>query len=47
MLQQEDWLNPEVLPPVHADKDLLNKLAKGNEQISVLNAQLQVLLPSF
>ncbi|XP_075869056.1 pre-B-cell leukemia homeobox interacting protein 1b isoform X2 [Nelusetta ayraudi] len=40
--KQEDWLNLEALPPVDADnKELLNKLAKGNEQISVLNAQIQ------
>lgn len=40
--KQEDWLNLEALPPVDADnKELLHKLAKGNEQISVLNAQIQ------
>lgn len=40
---KQEWLNPEVPPnPVDADNtELLNKLAKGNEQISVLEAQLQ------
>uniref|UniRef100_UPI0037E94DB5 pre-B-cell leukemia homeobox interacting protein 1b isoform X2 n=1 Tax=Semicossyphus pulcher TaxID=241346 RepID=UPI0037E94DB5 len=40
---KQEWLNPEVPPaPVEADStELLNKLAKGNEQISVLQAQLQ------
>lgn len=40
---KQDWLNPEVPPhPVDADSsELLNKLAEGNEQISVLQAQLQ------
>ncbi|KAM8734896.1 pre-B-cell leukemia homeobox interacting protein 1b isoform 5-T5 [Acanthopagrus schlegelii] len=40
---KQEWLNPEVPPPpVDADNtELLNKLAKGSEQISVLQAQLQ------
>ncbi|XP_044065233.1 pre-B-cell leukemia homeobox interacting protein 1b isoform X3 [Siniperca chuatsi] len=40
---KQEWLNPEVPPPpVDADStELLNKLAKGNQQISVLQAQLQ------
>ncbi|XP_078027687.1 pre-B-cell leukemia homeobox interacting protein 1b isoform X9 [Epinephelus lanceolatus] len=40
---KQEWLNPEVpLPAVDADStELLNKLAKGNQQISVLEAQLQ------
>ncbi|XP_039974175.1 pre-B-cell leukemia homeobox interacting protein 1b isoform X2 [Xiphias gladius] len=40
---KEGWLNPEVPPPpVDADStELLNKLAKETEQISVLQAQLQ------
>ncbi|KAM9353669.1 pre-B-cell leukemia homeobox interacting protein 1b isoform 2-T2 [Symphorus nematophorus] len=40
---KQEWLNPEV-PPALVDADnteLLNKLAKGNEQISVLQAQIQ------
>ncbi|XP_031155158.1 pre-B-cell leukemia homeobox interacting protein 1b isoform X2 [Sander lucioperca] len=40
---KQEWLNPEVPPPpVDADgTELLNKLAEGNQQISVLQAQLQ------
>ncbi|XP_047453963.1 pre-B-cell leukemia homeobox interacting protein 1b isoform X2 [Mugil cephalus] len=40
---KQEWRNPEVPPPaVDADSlQLLNKLAEGNEQISVLQAQLQ------
>ncbi|XP_068591278.1 pre-B-cell leukemia homeobox interacting protein 1b isoform X2 [Cebidichthys violaceus] len=40
---KQEWLNPEVPPlPVDADSsELLNKLATGSEQISVLQAQLQ------
>ncbi|XP_010728137.3 pre-B-cell leukemia homeobox interacting protein 1b isoform X2 [Larimichthys crocea] len=40
---KQEWLNPEIPPPaVDADNtELLNNLAKGNEQISVLQAQLQ------
>ncbi|KAL3971782.1 E3 ubiquitin-protein ligase [Sarotherodon galilaeus] len=40
---KREWLNPEAPPsPLDAENsDLLNKLAKGNEQISVLQAQLQ------
>ncbi|XP_073341324.1 pre-B-cell leukemia homeobox interacting protein 1b isoform X2 [Pagrus major] len=40
---KQEWLNPEVPPPpVDADNtELLNKLAKGSQQISVLQAQLQ------
>ncbi|XP_029957825.1 pre-B-cell leukemia homeobox interacting protein 1b isoform X3 [Salarias fasciatus] len=40
---KQEWLNPEVPPdPVGADSSaLLNKLAEGTEQISVLQAQLQ------
>ncbi|XP_042345828.1 pre-B-cell leukemia homeobox interacting protein 1b isoform X2 [Plectropomus leopardus] len=40
---KQEWLNPEVPPPpVDADNtELLNKLAEGNEQIYVLQAQLQ------
>uniref|UniRef100_A0A3B4TMF6 Pre-B-cell leukemia transcription factor-interacting protein 1-like n=1 Tax=Seriola dumerili TaxID=41447 RepID=A0A3B4TMF6_SERDU len=40
---KQEWLNPEVPPPpVDADStELLNKLAKGNQHISVLQAQLQ------
>ncbi|XP_074509706.1 pre-B-cell leukemia homeobox interacting protein 1b isoform X1 [Sebastes fasciatus] len=40
---KQEWLNPEVPPPpVDADNtELLNKLAEGNPQISVLQAQLQ------
>ncbi|XP_029134738.2 pre-B-cell leukemia homeobox interacting protein 1b isoform X1 [Labrus bergylta] len=40
---KQEWLNPEVpSSPVDADStELLNKLAKENEQISVLQAQLQ------
>ncbi|XP_035769835.1 pre-B-cell leukemia homeobox interacting protein 1b isoform X5 [Neolamprologus brichardi] len=40
---KREWLNPEAPPsPLDADNsELLNKLAKGNEQISVLQAQLQ------
>ncbi|XP_051261891.1 pre-B-cell leukemia homeobox interacting protein 1b isoform X2 [Dicentrarchus labrax] len=40
---KQEWLNPEVPPPpVDADStELLNKLVKGNQQISVLQAQLQ------
>ncbi|XP_054639142.1 pre-B-cell leukemia homeobox interacting protein 1b isoform X2 [Dunckerocampus dactyliophorus] len=40
---KQEWLEPEV-PPSPADADhseLLTKLAKGNQQISVLQAQLQ------
>nr|XP_043889767.1 pre-B-cell leukemia homeobox interacting protein 1b isoform X1 [Solea senegalensis] len=40
---KQEWLNPEV-PPPPADTDsteLLNKLAEGNQQISVLQAQLE------
>ncbi|XP_039885707.1 pre-B-cell leukemia homeobox interacting protein 1b isoform X2 [Simochromis diagramma] len=41
--EKREWLNPEAPPsPLDADNsELLNKLAKGNEQISVLQAQLQ------
>ncbi|XP_040900826.1 pre-B-cell leukemia homeobox interacting protein 1b isoform X3 [Toxotes jaculatrix] len=41
--RKQEWLNPEVPPPpLDADStELLNKLAKGNQQISVLQAQLQ------
>uniref|UniRef100_UPI003AAC6269 pre-B-cell leukemia homeobox interacting protein 1b isoform X2 n=1 Tax=Centroberyx gerrardi TaxID=166262 RepID=UPI003AAC6269 len=40
---KQEWLNPEVPPPpVDTDStELLNKLVKGNQQISVLQAQLQ------
>ncbi|XP_018536020.1 pre-B-cell leukemia homeobox interacting protein 1b isoform X2 [Lates calcarifer] len=40
---KQEWLNPEAPPPpLDADStELLNKLAKGNQQISVLQAQLQ------
>ncbi|XP_039663025.1 pre-B-cell leukemia homeobox interacting protein 1b isoform X2 [Perca fluviatilis] len=40
---KQEWLNPEVPPPpVDADStELLKKLAEGNQQISVLQAQLQ------
>nr|XP_033958280.1 pre-B-cell leukemia homeobox interacting protein 1b isoform X2 [Pseudochaenichthys georgianus] len=40
---KQEWLNPEVPPlPVAADStELLNKLDEGNQQISVLQAQLQ------
>ncbi|XP_071326072.1 pre-B-cell leukemia homeobox interacting protein 1b isoform X3 [Trachinotus anak] len=40
---KQEWLNPEVPPsPLDADStELLNKLDKGNQQISVLQAQLQ------
>ncbi|XP_024123898.1 pre-B-cell leukemia homeobox interacting protein 1b isoform X2 [Oryzias melastigma] len=40
---KQEWLSPEALPPlVDADgSELLKKLAKGNQQISVLQAQLQ------
>ncbi|XP_026041189.1 pre-B-cell leukemia homeobox interacting protein 1b isoform X4 [Astatotilapia calliptera] len=40
---KREWLNPEApQSPLDADNsELLNKLAKGNEQISVLQAQLQ------
>ncbi|KAM3873310.1 pre-B-cell leukemia homeobox interacting protein 1b [Diretmus argenteus] len=40
---KQEWLNPEVpLSPVDADKtELLNKLAKGNQQFTVLQAQFQ------
>ncbi|XP_075965130.1 pre-B-cell leukemia homeobox interacting protein 1b isoform X3 [Anarhichas minor] len=40
---KQEWLNPEVPPlPVDADSsELLNTLAKGNEPIAVLQAQLQ------
>ncbi|XP_070691368.1 pre-B-cell leukemia homeobox interacting protein 1b isoform X2 [Pempheris klunzingeri] len=40
---KQEWLNPEVPPPpVDADGTLLlNKLAKGNQQVSMLQAQLQ------
>ncbi|XP_029927426.1 pre-B-cell leukemia homeobox interacting protein 1b isoform X2 [Myripristis murdjan] len=40
---KQEWFNTEV-PPPPADADnteLLNKLAKGNQQIAVLQAQLQ------
>ncbi|CAJ1062279.1 pre-B-cell leukemia homeobox interacting protein 1b isoform X3 [Xyrichtys novacula] len=40
---KQEWLNPEVPPPI-VDVDsaeLLNKLAQGDQQISVLQAQLQ------
>lgn len=40
----QEWLNPAVAPPA-ADADngeLLNKLAEGNEHITMLQAQLQV-----
>ncbi|XP_029361257.1 pre-B-cell leukemia homeobox interacting protein 1b isoform X2 [Echeneis naucrates] len=40
---QQEWLNPEVPPPAVDVKntEFLDKLAKGNQQISVLEAQLQ------
>nr|XP_046256037.1 pre-B-cell leukemia homeobox interacting protein 1b isoform X2 [Scatophagus argus] len=40
---KQDWLSPDVPPsPVDVDStELLNKLAKGNQEISVLQAQLQ------
>ncbi|XP_070822015.1 pre-B-cell leukemia homeobox interacting protein 1b isoform X4 [Chaetodon trifascialis] len=40
---KQEWFNQDVPPPpVDADStELLNKLAKGNQQISVLQAQLQ------
>ncbi|KAK5922278.1 hypothetical protein CgunFtcFv8_019555 [Champsocephalus gunnari] len=40
---KQEWLNPEVPPlPVAADStELLNQLDEGNQQISVLQAQLQ------
>ncbi|XP_026227862.1 pre-B-cell leukemia homeobox interacting protein 1b isoform X2 [Anabas testudineus] len=40
---KQEWLNPDVPPaPVDADStEILNKLAEGNQQISVLQAQLQ------
>ncbi|XP_041649528.1 pre-B-cell leukemia homeobox interacting protein 1b isoform X2 [Cheilinus undulatus] len=40
---KQEWFNPEVPPsPVDAEStELLNKLTEGNEQISVLQAQLQ------
>ncbi|KAM9851474.1 pre-B-cell leukemia homeobox interacting protein 1b isoform 2-T2 [Aulostomus maculatus] len=40
---KQEWLNPEVPPrPVDVDSsDILDNLAKGNQQISVLQAQLQ------
>ncbi|XP_023122235.2 pre-B-cell leukemia homeobox interacting protein 1b isoform X3 [Amphiprion ocellaris] len=40
---KQEWLNPEAPPPpVDADSSqLLNKLAEGSQQISVLQAQLQ------
>ncbi|KAM6909976.1 pre-B-cell leukemia homeobox interacting protein 1b isoform 2-T2 [Xenentodon cancila] len=40
---KQDWLHPETPPPrVDADNsELLNKLSKGSEQVSVLQAQLQ------
>ncbi|RVE62712.1 hypothetical protein OJAV_G00159740 [Oryzias javanicus] len=40
---KQEWLSPEALPPlVDADaSELLNKLVKGNQRISVLQAQLQ------
>ncbi|XP_026172969.1 pre-B-cell leukemia homeobox interacting protein 1b isoform X3 [Mastacembelus armatus] len=40
---KQEWLNPEV-PPSAIDaesKEILNKLAKGNQQISMLQAQLE------
>lgn len=40
---KQEWLNPAVAPPA-ADADngeLLNKLAEGNEHITMLQAQLQ------
>ncbi|XP_041844850.1 pre-B-cell leukemia homeobox interacting protein 1b isoform X2 [Melanotaenia boesemani] len=40
---QQEWLNPDI-PPHRANaegSELLNKLAEGNQQISVLQAQLQ------
>ncbi|XP_062421412.1 pre-B-cell leukemia homeobox interacting protein 1b isoform X3 [Pungitius pungitius] len=41
--RKREWLNPEVPPPpVDADSsELLNNLAKGSQQISLLQAQLQ------
>ncbi|XP_061838556.1 pre-B-cell leukemia homeobox interacting protein 1b [Nerophis lumbriciformis] len=41
---KQEWLHPEVpSSPVDADSsELLSKIAKGNQQISVLQAQLQV-----
>uniref|UniRef100_A0A3P9JHJ2 Pre-B-cell leukemia homeobox interacting protein 1b n=1 Tax=Oryzias latipes TaxID=8090 RepID=A0A3P9JHJ2_ORYLA len=38
-----EWLGPEAHPPLDDGdgSELLNKLAKGNQQISVLQAQLQ------
>ncbi|XP_069552038.1 pre-B-cell leukemia homeobox interacting protein 1b isoform X2 [Brachyistius frenatus] len=40
---KQEWLNPEVPPPtLDADhSELLNKIADGSQQISVLKAQLQ------
>nr|XP_020462897.1 pre-B-cell leukemia transcription factor-interacting protein 1-like isoform X2 [Monopterus albus] len=39
---KQELLSPEVPPsPVEADREILNKLAKGSQQISVLQAQLQ------
>ncbi|KAL6109487.1 uncharacterized protein ACO6RY_12600 [Pungitius sinensis] len=41
--RKREWLNPEV-PPLAVDPDsseLLNNLAKGSQQISLLQAQLQ------
>ncbi|XP_019948951.2 pre-B-cell leukemia homeobox interacting protein 1b isoform X5 [Paralichthys olivaceus] len=40
---KQEWLNPEVPPPpVDADStELLNKLAEGNQHISLLQAQVQ------
>ncbi|XP_076009900.1 pre-B-cell leukemia homeobox interacting protein 1b isoform X2 [Genypterus blacodes] len=41
---KQEWLNPDVPPPPGGEADnveLLTKLAKGNEQIAVLQAQLQ------
>ncbi|XP_011483590.1 lens epithelial cell protein LEP503 isoform X3 [Oryzias latipes] len=40
---KQEWLGPEAHPPLDDGdgSELLNKLAKGNQQISVLQAQLQ------
>ncbi|XP_020783619.2 pre-B-cell leukemia homeobox interacting protein 1b isoform X1 [Boleophthalmus pectinirostris] len=39
---KQEWLNPDLSRP-DAEAELLNKLTKGNEQIEMLQAQLQVL----
>nr|XP_061788967.1 pre-B-cell leukemia transcription factor-interacting protein 1-like [Nerophis lumbriciformis] len=38
---KQEWLHPEAFPGDAENSELLTKLAKGNEQISVLQAQLQ------